>query len=643
MKKTLLVVESGFELDDLVLELRAQGGRPIQLFPPSYLIADVPDSARLTAGSPFEPQTLDGLDLQARTAVLTHQRASGPQERASGAPISWDSPGKDAPRRVGAPATSSLGTPRSTPMGAPIAESTGTPTSRYLIGRVAVALVVVSRERGGALPHPEHLTLAERDTAAVEAAEGLGWLTTLEPRAHVEFVFERHDIELAVAPDPAVPDTFEARESVWRDPALAQLGLPAGRDGYSRLARESRDRNNAQWGYVLFVTRYPLHHFAYAADERVVQHFDNDGWGTTELNRVIAHETCHVFGAQDEYASSNCDCTSRSGELQVENGNCKPCAANFVPCIMEANTLAMCDFTRGQLGWRAPLLRWNFALQTGTGLHETPEGFEFFFVDWDRDGIPDLMAVKKSHTGTGSTEVHIFSGASRFATPILQTGTALHETDHTFQFCVADWNGDGWPDLVAIKKSGTGTGSTEVHVLSGASSFQQFILQTGTALHETDHTFQFSMAHWSSAGGVARRPDLVAIKKSGTGTKSTEVHIFSGESAFATPILQTGTALHETDATFDVFVASFWRFGLPGLIAIKKSGTGTRSTEIHVLSGDSRFQRFVEQSGSALHETDGSFDFAPVQWNRNNAVVEIAAIKRRQTGTGSTEVHILQR
>jgi subtilisin family serine protease len=104
---------------------------------------------------------------------------------------------------------------------------------------------------------------------------------------------------------------------------------------------------------------------------------------------------------------------------------------------------------------------------------------------------------------------------------LLQTGTALHETDQTFDFALADWNGDGRPDLIAIKKSGTGSNSTEVHILSGASNFQQFILQTGTALHETDQTFDFALADWNGDG----RPDLIAIKKSGTGSNSTEVHV----------------------------------------------------------------------------------------------------------------------
>ncbi|KAH6869554.1 hypothetical protein B0T10DRAFT_281052 [Thelonectria olida] len=278
----------------------------------------------------------------------------------------------------------------------------------------------------------------------------------------------------------------------------------------------------------------------------------------------------------------------------------------------------------------------KFILQTGTALHNTDNTFDFAIADWNGDGRPDLVAIKKSKTGTNSTEVHILSGSSNFRNFILQTGTALHETDSTFDFAMADWNGDGRPDLVAIKKSKTGTNSTEVHILSGSSVFRNFILQTGTALHETDSTFDFAMADWNGDG----RPDLVAIKKSNTGTNSTEVHILSGSSNFRNFILQTGTALHETDSTFDFAMADWNGDGRPDLVAIKKSNTGTNSTEVHILSGSSNFRNFILQTGTALHETDSTFDFAMADWNGDGRP-DLVAIKKSNTGTNSTEVHTL--
>ena len=47
-------------------------------------------------------------------------------------------------------------------------------------------------------------------------------------------------------------------------------------------------------------------------------HYDNGNWGPDNINRVFAHETCHIFGAADEYGSCGC---GASGFLQVANNN----------------------------------------------------------------------------------------------------------------------------------------------------------------------------------------------------------------------------------------------------------------------------------------------------------------------------------
>ncbi|MDD5123939.1 VCBS repeat-containing protein, partial [Methylovulum sp.] len=214
----------------------------------------------------------------------------------------------------------------------------------------------------------------------------------------------------------------------------------------------------------------------------------------------------------------------------------------------------------------------NYILQTGTALHQTDETFAFALADWDGDSRPDLFIVKKSNTGTGGTEVSILSGASSFQNFLLQTGTALHQTDHIFDFAVVDWNNDGWPDLFIIKKSNTGTGSTEVSILSGASNFQDYLLQTGTPLHQTDESFAFALADWTGDG----KPDLFIIKKSNTGTDSTEISILSGASSFQEYLLQTGTVLHQTDHSFDFAVADWNNDGWPDLVIIKKNNTDTQ-------------------------------------------------------------------
>ena len=70
----------------------------------------------------------------------------------------------------------------------------------------------------------------------------------------------------------------------------------------------------------------------------------------------------------------------------------------------------------------------------------------------------------------------------------------LVQADHAYDFLAKSSYSSGTSgdfglapnlDLCFVKKRATGTGRTEVHVLSKKSNYQSFSLQTGTALHET--------------------------------------------------------------------------------------------------------------------------------------------------------------
>ena len=216
-------------------------------------------------------------------------------------------------------------------------------SSAYLIGQVAVNIILVE---GRAAPYT--FTQTERDTVVAEIQDGLGWLASAEPRARVSWFYELRQISLDL--DPAqVPDFSE---DTWRDAAMARLGYAPDWDGLEKFARDRQAALGTAWTFAIFVTRFPLWHFAYAFKPRVVMNYDLDGWGIDDMDRIVAHETAHIFGAADEYAESKCSCTERFGYLQVENGNCELCAANPTPCLMSHNTWALCEYTRGQLGWR---------------------------------------------------------------------------------------------------------------------------------------------------------------------------------------------------------------------------------------------------------------------------------------------------
>lgn len=113
-----------------------------------------------------------------------------------------------------------------------------------------------------------------------------------------------------------------------------------------------------------------------------------------------------------------------------------------------------------------------------------------------------------------------------------------------------------------------------------------------------------------------RHSDVLAIKTRNTGTRTTEIHVLDGKSGFKKFLLQTGTALHQTGSNWDFIPAYTDRDNRLGLhiYAIKKNRTGTRSTEVHLISQNFHsFKRFVHQGGTLLPETNNSYTFKITQ------------------------------
>lgn len=283
----------------------------------------------------------------------------------------------------------------------------------------------------------------------------------------------------------------------------------------------------------------------------------------------------------------------------------------------------------------------EFALQTSTLLHETDDQSSCLMGNSSKDGRPDLIVANRIGTSSENIEVGVAFGSSHYQRMILRIATPdftplrRHLTGQ-LNFTLTDWNGDGSLDLVVVKKSHTESHKTEVHVLSGASQYQGTLWQTSTILEETDETWSFGMARWSNG----QKPDLIAIKKSDTETRTTEVHILSGDDSFQSYILQTGTALHETDDEFDFVVTDWNGHGRPDLAMIKKSKTSGKCTELHVLSGASEFKTFILRAEMPLFRSHGLYEFAVADWTGNKKP-DLIAFKKKDTGSNTTEVHVM--
>jgi hypothetical protein len=222
------------------------------------------------------------------------------------------------------------------------------------------------------------------------------------------------------------------------------------------------------------------------------------------------------------------------------------------------------------------------SLATGaTGLVPLDARHDVSTADWNGDKRADLVVVQGAGTATGKTELRVVDGASSFRRFLLETGTALDPTDDRHTVLLEDWNGDGRPDLVAVQKSGTASGRTELRVFDGASGFQQQLAQTTTALGPTDKRHELSLTDWNRD----KRLDLVVLQKSGTKSGKTDVRVLDGASDFRRPLVQTRTGQGATDDRHELSVTDWNGDGKLDLLIVQKAGTASGWTEARVLAG----------------------------------------------------------
>ncbi|WP_417914739.1 hypothetical protein [Candidatus Electronema sp. JM] len=205
-------------------EVARLGGRVIHQFSSVVFVAELPDETDITALTASSEEPTQPLDEISELAVIAWTTAAEEKRsRLEAAPsptegLSWDTPGYEPPREFGTPIAEAAWAFTDTE---DVQKSTGTPTSRYLIGSVAVGIVMVSRNTGA-----EVLTDAERLKIIQEVQEGLDWLAGVEPRAKVSFVYDIRPITVSSAPGPyaGVTEAYERYERDWRDAALATMG-----------------------------------------------------------------------------------------------------------------------------------------------------------------------------------------------------------------------------------------------------------------------------------------------------------------------------------------------------------------------------------------------------------------------------------
>lgn len=223
-----------------------------------------------------------------------------------------------------------------------------------------------------------------------------------------------------------------------------------------------------------------------------------------------------------------------------------------------------------------------------------------------------------------------------FSRVIVDTATIINAHKSNYAFATGDYNGDRVADLYAIMIDSTASGKTELHVLSGDHQFQKFILQTAIPVDLKPGEYEFALADYNAD----RVPDLYIIHKKNTASTMTDIHILSGAGRYQKFLLQTATTLQLKPDEYTFGVAEADRDGIPDLVCVQKAGTGSQKTEIHILGGTRRYFDLIVQKSTAIpvKPEDYSFIVADYDWD---AMTDVIAVQKANTASGSTELHIL--
>jgi peptidase A4-like protein/VCBS repeat protein len=255
----------------------------------------------------------------------------------------------------------------------------------------------------------------------------------------------------------------------------------------------------------------------------------------------------------------------------------------------------------------------------------------WLMTDVDGDGIPDLVFVKTGGTPGNRVEVHIASGSSKYQARILEVQTTF-ATGDTGTWLMADFDKDGIPDLIFIKTTSTPSGMVEIHIASGASQYQNRILEVPTTFAVGD-VGTWLMVDYDND----QLPDLIFIKEQGTPSGNVEIHIASGKSKYQQRVLEVPTAF-AIGAGSVWQMANFYGDATPALGLILTAATGTNRVEVHVASGSAHYQtRLIETPTTFKLGDTGTYLLIDYD---HDEVPDLALIKTAGTPSGKVEVHI---
>jgi hypothetical protein len=243
--------------------------------------------------------------------------------------------------------------------------------------------------------------------------------------------------------------------------------------------------------------------------------------------------------------------------------------------------------------------QFNRHVATAFGTITDPRSWRFLLGGGTK-GAPDLIGVRLRGGASGKVEVHVATGSSGYQAFSVHQATPLAAVDPAqWQVAAASSPGSGAPDLQMVWTRGGASGRVELHTLTGSSAYSRWSVHAATALG------QAADGQWHFTGDPGGSGDLVGVLRSGTGSGRTEVHVLSAASGYTGFRSHAATPLGLMDpATTTFAVGHFDKDRTPDLWAIVLSGTGTGRTELHPMSGATGYSTWLDHLGTGLQQVD---------------------------------------
>jgi hypothetical protein len=246
--------------------------------------------------------------------------------------------------------------------------------SDSMTGTVAVYFFFI--ESDGSID-PDTYTWSETDQQATikKALAALSWWSNQASRNGVSLTFAPF---YHLSNSPVCRQGYEpilhsiADDHLWIDRIMENAGFSSG-NTFDRVVAFNtwlRQSAAADWAFSVFIAYNPSpaatrfaggQYFTYSfyGGPYVQTLFIPDGWGQENFDRVLAHETGHIFWGCDEYYQAGyggcmtCGPCVEGPRPGANNENCEYCNPNAIPCMMRDCSFALCPFTRQQIGWLA--------------------------------------------------------------------------------------------------------------------------------------------------------------------------------------------------------------------------------------------------------------------------------------------------